>query len=110
MAFNSEAGSSSDHCDQKNVITTASSEKSFDDSIKKRNKSISSMDNVQRTVSADGRHPKSRFGLQSKLQSLKVKQTTQNISILDWDDTLFCTSSFLPRNKSDVTKIKNEHM
>jgi len=28
---------------------------------------------------------------------------------LDWDDTLFCTSHFLPKNETDVNKLKQQY-
>jgi hypothetical protein len=107
MTFKSESPSES-----KNEVTTASSEKSMDDSICNLRRSIS--DQSRRTGSSDTRlssrsHHKSRRGLQSKLHSIKNKQTQQNICILDWDDTLFCTTSFLPKNRSDVLRLKSEH-
>lgn len=32
----------------------------------------------------------------------------QNITIFDWDDTLFCTSAYLPKNEADVKKFLQE--
>ena len=32
----------------------------------------------------------------------------QNVTIFDWDDTLFCTSAYLPKNEADVKKFLKE--
>ena len=61
-------------------------------------------------IKAAPKHANSAKRTREETESPTSSDTkVQHICIFDWDDTLFCTSSFLPKNEIEMKRLKQEH-